>query len=98
MQFAVVPACVLIAVTLAGCATSRSDSAGVKPVSAHDVLLDERLGVDDLFIVRVVGEGELSGEYRVGRDGTIDFPYIGRLTVAGMAPGDVQRLVTEKLK
>ena len=42
------------------------------------VVFDERLGVDDVFNVRIVGEPGSSGQYRVGADGTIDFPYVGR--------------------
>jgi polysaccharide export outer membrane protein len=63
-----------------------------------EVLPDETLGVDDVFDVRVIGEQDLTGSYRIGVDGTIDFPYIGRVEVAGMRPGEVQRAITDKLK
>jgi protein involved in polysaccharide export with SLBB domain len=63
-----------------------------------NVLPDETLGVDDVFDVRVIGEGELSTSYRIAVDGTIDFPYVGRIEVAGLRPGEVQRLLTSKLK
>lgn len=63
-----------------------------------DVLPDETLGVDDVLDVRVVGESEISGAYRIAVDGTTDFPYIGRLEIAGLRPGEVQRLITDKLK
>lgn len=62
------------------------------------VVFDERLGVDDVFDIRVVGENEISGSYRVGADGTIDFPYVGRLTVLGMRPNEVQEEVTKRLR
>jgi protein involved in polysaccharide export with SLBB domain len=62
------------------------------------VVFDERLGVDDVFEVRIVGEPDLSGKYRVGADGTIDFPYVGRLEVLGMRPGQVQQDLTKRLK
>jgi polysaccharide export outer membrane protein len=61
-------------------------------------VFDERLGVDDVFDVRIVGEAELSGQYRVSADGTIDFPYVGRLEVIGLRPGEVQELLTKQLK
>jgi len=84
---------------LMGCASRRGDTAAPRiAVQAADVIPDERLGVDDVFLVRIIGEPEMSGEYRVAVDGTIDFPYTGRITIAGLAPGDVQRLLTEKLK
>jgi len=62
------------------------------------VVFDERLGVDDVFTVRIVGEQDLSGQYRVAADGTIDFPYVGRMEVQGQRPGEVQRQLTERLK
>jgi protein involved in polysaccharide export with SLBB domain len=63
-----------------------------------DVLPDETVGVDDVFDVRVLGEPDLSGAYRIGLEGTIDYPFVGRLSVAGMRPGEIQQLITQKLK
>ena len=59
---------------------------------------EDRVGIDDSFDVRVYGEGDLSGTYRVSTDGSIDFPLAGRLYVAGMRTGDVQQLLVTKLK
>jgi protein involved in polysaccharide export with SLBB domain len=87
---------VLATLVLAGCAHTTADSSVL--TKKLDVLPDETLGVDDVFDVRVLGEQDLSGTYRIGVDGTIDFPYIGRLEVAGMRPGEVQRVITTKLK
>lgn len=44
------------------------------------------LGPGDGFEVAVFGEAELSHAYRVARDGTIDFPLVGRIEVAGLEP------------
>jgi polysaccharide export outer membrane protein len=63
-----------------------------------DLLPDETLGVDDVIEIRVLGESEMSGLFRVAVDGTTDRPYIGRLEIGGLRPGEVQRLVTTKLK
>jgi polysaccharide export outer membrane protein len=62
------------------------------------ILIEEQLGVDDVFEVRVHAEPDLSGPYRVDTDGSIDFPFVGRITVVGMRSGDVQKLIAEKLK
>jgi protein involved in polysaccharide export with SLBB domain len=62
------------------------------------VLSDDRLGVDDVFDVRVVGEPDLTGQYRVAADGTIDYPYVGRIEVLGLGPGEVQKELTKRLK
>jgi polysaccharide export outer membrane protein len=59
---------------------------------------EDRVGVDDSFEVRVYGEGELSGVYRVSTDGTVDYPLAGRLYVAGLRTGDVQQLLVARLK
>ena len=59
---------------------------------------DEHLGFDDVFEVRTAGEPDLSGLFRVAADGTIDYPFVGRVQVMGMRVGDVQELLTRKLK
>jgi polysaccharide biosynthesis/export protein VpsN len=59
---------------------------------------EESLGVDDVFEVRVAGEEDMTGLFRVTADGTIDFPYVGRLNVVSLRSGDVQKLIAERLK
>lgn len=72
--------------------------------SKHVTVVDEtgppedRVGVDDTFDVRVYGEPELSGMFRVATDGTVDYPLAGRLEVAGLRTGEIQELVVSKLK
>jgi protein involved in polysaccharide export with SLBB domain len=57
---------------------------------------DNSLGSGDVFAVRVFNEADLSQDYRVGPDGTIDFPYIGRVRVSGLEPSHIaDRLRTE---
>jgi polysaccharide export outer membrane protein len=67
------------------------------PIQAVDITPEERLGIDDVFEVRVFGEQDLSGAYRVAADGTIDFPFVGRVSVIGMRSGDVQEFIAAKL-
>lgn len=55
------------------------------------------VGPGDLFEVFVVGEAGLPKEYRVSPDGSIDFPYISRLNVAGAEPQDIASLIKAKL-
>jgi protein involved in polysaccharide export with SLBB domain len=81
-----------------GCALFSASPPSAVAEEEVFVVFDERLGVDDVFDIRVVGENEISGSYRVGADGTIDFPYIGRLTVLGMRPNEVQEEVTKRLR
>jgi protein involved in polysaccharide export with SLBB domain len=55
------------------------------------------VGPGDLFEVSVVGEKDLPHEFRVQPDGSIDFPYLNRLTVAGLEPQEVVDLLRKKL-
>jgi protein involved in polysaccharide export with SLBB domain len=59
---------------------------------------DTTLGPGDTFEVRVYGEEDLSSNYRVAQDGTIDFPYIGRVEVASLEPTAVADLIEERLR
>jgi polysaccharide export outer membrane protein len=56
------------------------------------------LGPGDLFEVRVYGEEELTAQYRIETDGTIDFPFLGRLDVEGKLPREVAELVAVGLR
>lgn len=82
----------------AGLACAGRKPMPTTPIQVVDLAPEERLGIDDVFEVRVFGEKDLSDFYRVAADGTIDFPFVGRITVVGMRSGDVQELITSKLK
>lgn len=45
---------------------------------------DYSIGPEDVLAVTVYDEGGLSGKYPVELDGTFTFPYIGRITAAGL--------------
>src|SRR5882672_2358843 len=85
----------LLVLTLAACYGSpkKLSTGGAQGHPSED-----RIGVDDVFDVRVYGEPDLTGSYRVANDGTIDFPLAGRLGVLGLRTGEIQRLLVEKLK
>ncbi len=57
-----------------------------------------RVGVGDLLEVRVLGEKEFSGEFRILTDGTIDYPHLRRIAVEGKTTEELGKLITEKLK
>jgi protein involved in polysaccharide export with SLBB domain len=70
------------------------------PATVGDQVLspEDRVGIDDTFDVRVYGEGDLSGTFRVATDGTVDYPLAGRLQVAGLRTGEIQQLLVARLK
>jgi len=47
------------------------------------------LGVNDVFEVRVFGEKELSGVYRVASDGRVDYPLCGSVKIGGLGASAV---------
>jgi protein involved in polysaccharide export with SLBB domain len=59
---------------------------------------DTSLGVGDSFEVRVFGEGDLSGLYKVGSEGNIDFPLVGVLHVEGLDQQGVAKLIASRLR
>lgn len=65
---------------------------------AEELPPDDKVGVDDAFEVRVFGEPDLSGTYRVATDGTIDFPLAGRVRVVGLRTGEIQRGLIGRLR
>jgi len=81
---------------IAACAGRTPPPTG--SIRAVELIPEERLGIDDVFEVRVFSEPDLSGTYRVAADGTIDYPFVGRISVLGMRSGDVQELIASKLK
>ena len=55
------------------------------------------VGAGDVFSLTIVGEDKLPREFRVAPDGTVDLPYIHRITVAGLEPQEIAALVRQKL-
>ncbi len=63
------------------------------PISAPEaptaVATIQTIGPNDVFEVRVYNQPDLSSTYRVGPDGTIQFPLVGHLDVRGMTAAEV---------
>jgi polysaccharide export outer membrane protein len=85
----------LVLATQQGCYDRHPSlsTAGTQGPAAED-----RVGVDDVFEVRVYAEPDLSGNFRVAVDGTVDYPLTGRLSVIGLRGGEIQQLLVAKLK
>jgi protein involved in polysaccharide export with SLBB domain len=89
-RFRVLLVSALVAV---GCARTNASRVAVLPPAETSTTL----GAGDVFAVTVVGEKELPGEYRVQPDGTIDFPYVKRVRVAGLEPQEIVDLLRKRL-
>lgn len=53
--------------------------------------------IDDLIEVRVYGEPDMSGAYRIGTNGAFDFPLAGRIKGEGLTLADLQSEIVNKL-
>lgn len=81
-----------LAVGVLGCGGPR-----VTPQVASEAV-DTTLGASDVFEVRVYGEEELTGQYRVAENGTVDFHLIGRVPVEGLETTAVADEITRRLR
>jgi protein involved in polysaccharide export with SLBB domain len=55
------------------------------------------MGPNDVIRIQVFGEDDLTVETKVGGDGTIHFPLLGSVLVAGKTVGQVQEYLTTQL-
>jgi polysaccharide biosynthesis/export protein VpsN len=80
-------------VTVLGCTSSSP------PPPAHlpAPVTSTTIGVGDLFLVQLVGEKDLPSDFRVAPDGTIDYPYVGRVKVVGLEPQEIVDLLRTRL-
>jgi len=60
--------------------------------------VDTSLGVGDTFEVRVFGEPDLSGPFKVGSEGNVNYPLVGLLHVEGLEAQATAKLIADKLR
>lgn len=60
--------------------------------------VDTSLGIGDSFEVRVFGEPDLSGTYKVGGEGNITFPLVGVMHVEGLDAQSCAKLIADRLR
>ena len=77
-----------------GCGPSTKTVVEVAPIIP---VADTTLGVGDVFDVRVFGENDLSGTYRVGAQGSITFPLAGVIQVEGLEPQMIAKKIADRL-
>ncbi|MDD9941876.1 MAG: polysaccharide export protein [Myxococcales bacterium] len=86
----------VVCLPLAGSACVSS--AGTAYTPPPPVQHDSTLGQGDVFKVTVYGQKDLSGEYRVSADGTIDFPLVGPIAVLGKDQSQVAGAIKNALQ
>jgi polysaccharide export outer membrane protein len=67
------------------------------PVSQPPPPSDAAVGPGDLFDVRVFGEPTLSANYEVASDGSINYPMVGVVQVAGKTPPQIEKELQARL-
>jgi polysaccharide export outer membrane protein len=55
------------------------------------------LTTSDVVTIRIIGQPDLSATTRVEPDGTINFPYLGRIKAAGLTEDEVARVIEMRL-
>jgi len=87
-------AALLAAILLAAGCPPR---AGLPPTPPLNPIPDTTLGPGDIFTVTVFGEKDLTGKFCVSAHGTIDYPLVGRVKVAGKTPPQIAEELQRRL-
>ncbi|MBN2718381.1 MAG: polysaccharide biosynthesis/export family protein [Deltaproteobacteria bacterium] len=99
--WALAQACIGFFLSIIALILSACSGAGVNGVQtgmqlqqvSEEPVADATLAPGDSFEVRVYGEKELTGEFRVASDGTFDYPLLGNVQVGGLTPSEVSTLL-----
>jgi polysaccharide export outer membrane protein len=86
------PAVALVLFVLLGCGHKHTGAPNLPPP-----MLSTVVGPGDLFEVSVLCEKDLPKVFRVQPDGTIDFPYVDRVTVGGLEPQQIEEVIKKAL-
>lgn len=87
----------LLAGTLAGLAAGCSDPPPSQYPTQQVYVEDTTLGPGDVFEVRVFRQDDMTGTYSVSSEGTISFPLVGVVEVAGKTPAEIERELRDRL-
>lgn len=84
---------VVCCVALTACTSGQTPP----PVVPSVPLARDVLGPGDVVQIRVFREEDLKGSYRVGENGTIEFPLIGTVQLVGRKPDAVGQEIRDRL-
>src|SRR5437879_13700603 len=80
--------------------TAPSPSTAVQPAQTQApaaVPSDYRVGPQDVLIITVYGEPQLSGKFRIDADGTFPFQYLGRVHADDLTLEQIETALTKGL-
>lgn len=67
-------------------------------VEPSEIQASYKLGTGDLFSIQVYGEDDLALEARLDGSGTISYPFLGELRIAGHSVHEVEQIIIRGLK
>jgi protein involved in polysaccharide export with SLBB domain len=88
---------ILAFLLLAGCREGTVRQQSTLPTDEIAASGEGVLGPLDVVHVRVYDEPEITGDYRVDADGTINFPFLKAVEVTGLTPGQAALRLAEML-
>jgi polysaccharide export outer membrane protein len=91
-------ALLLVATTIVGCGASVDQAYIDLARRSFSEAPESKLGYRDRIQIEVYPESELNRVFTVAPDGTINFPLLGDLEVAGLSCHGVERLIAEELR
>jgi len=76
-----------------------SPAVGAEPAStyADRGQAERKVAANDLLFITIVGERDLQTEFRVSSSGTIQYPFIDEIEVAGLTPAEIRTRLREIL-
>jgi len=87
----------VLLVALIGLATPGCGRNYPPPPKLPEPIVNQQVGPGDVLEVFVVGEEKLPKEYEVSPDGTLAFPYIDPIKVAGLEPREIATTLRDSL-
>lgn len=74
-------------------------AAFARPADAETVERQQYLlGPGDQIRLTVFGENDLSGQFKVGDDGTVALPLLGQIPAEGQTPAQLEKLIADRLQ
>ena len=65
--------------------------------AAHAADTARKIAANDLLVIRVLNEPDMTAEKKVSADGKINYFFVGEVAVIGKSPAEVEKVITEVL-